>query len=81
MPEALATGSGGLKKAIFLSETANVGNDSKHDWKNAFNKDVTLGGTSPQCIEMRYSGEVKDETYAAPTVQNTVQGHGGRNCC
>jgi hypothetical protein len=63
---ALATGSGGLKKAIFLSETENMGNDSSHDWKTAFNKDVTLGGTSPQCVEMRYSGEVKDETYAPP---------------
>jgi len=63
---AVATGSGGLNKAIFLSETENVGNDSKNDWKNAFNKDVTLGGTSSQCIEMRYSGEVKDEVDAPP---------------
>jgi len=64
VPEALVTGSGALQKAIFLSETENVGNGSDNDWKNAFNKDVTLGGTSAQCIEMRYSGEVKDETPA-----------------
>ena len=62
--QALTTGSGGLQNAIFLSETASVGNGSTDDWKNAFNTDVTLGGTSSQCIEMRYSGEVKDETPA-----------------
>ena len=59
VPEALATGSGGLKKAIFLSATSAVGNDSTDVWKNAFNTDVTLGGTTTQCMEMRYSGEVK----------------------
>jgi hypothetical protein len=59
LPQALATGSGGLQKAIFLSETGAVGNGSIDVWKNAFNTDVTLGGTTPQCLEMRYSGEVK----------------------
>lgn len=59
LPQALATGSGVLHKAIFLSETGVVVNDSIDIWKNAFNRDVTLGGTSSQCIEMRYSGEVK----------------------
>jgi hypothetical protein len=61
---ASATASGGLKKAIFLSETGTVGNNSDDDWKNAFNKDVTLGGTNAQCIEIKYTGEVKDETNA-----------------
>jgi len=60
--ETLATGSGGLQKAIFLSETAKKGNASTGTWVNAFNKDVTLTGTTAQCIEMRYSGEVEDET-------------------
>jgi len=62
----LATGSGGLRSAVFLSETASLSNGNTGDWKNAFNRDVTLGGTSSQCIEMRYSGEVKDEVDAPP---------------
>lgn len=56
---ALVTGSGALQKANFASETAVVSNPSITDWVDAFSKNVTLGGTSPQCIEMRYSGEVK----------------------
>ena len=64
--EALATGSGGLRKAIFLSETGVKGNESTGSWVNAFNNDVTLTGTTAQCIEMRYSGEVKDSTSASP---------------
>ena len=56
---ALATGSGLLQTAIFLSETAQVGNGSITSWVNAFNRQVTLAGTAPQCMEMRYSGEVK----------------------
>jgi len=62
----LATGSGGLRSAVFLSETASLSNGNTGDWRNAFNRDVTLGGTSSQCIEMRYSGEVKDETPLLP---------------
>ena len=66
VPEALATGSGGLRKAIFLSETGVKGNETTGNWVNAFNSDVTLTGTTAQCIEMRYSGEVKDSTSASP---------------
>ena len=58
-PQALVTGTGVLQKAIFLSETAGVSNASIDIWKNAFITDVTLGGTTAQCIEMRYSGEVR----------------------
>ena len=66
VPEALATGSGVLQNAIFLSETNKKGNDSTGAWVSAFNNDVTLTGTTAQCIEMRYSGEVEDETSADP---------------
>jgi len=62
----LATGSGGLRNAVFLSETNFVGNDSIDVWRNAFNRDVTLTGTGTQCIEMRYSGEAKVFSNAAP---------------
>jgi hypothetical protein len=58
-PSVLATGSGGLRTANFFSETGQVGNDSIDIWVNAFNQEVTLGGAGSQCIEMRYSGEVK----------------------
>jgi len=59
LPLAQAAGSGGLKNALFFSESAQKDNGSIDSWVNAFNKDVVLGGTEPQCIEMRYSGEVK----------------------
>ena len=59
LPQALATGSGGLQTAIFRSATAQIANGSITEWVNAFNKDVSLTGTDTQCIEMRYSGEVK----------------------
>ena len=59
VPQALSTGSGVLHKAIFLSESAQKANNSINDWINAFNTEVTLGGAGDQCIEMRYSGEVK----------------------
>jgi len=66
VPEALTTGSGGLQNAIFLSATDKKGNSSTGAWANAFSNDVTLTGTTAQCIEMRYSGEVEDETSASP---------------
>ena len=56
---ALVTGSGELHKAVFLSETDLIGNGSITSWVNAFSRQVTLGGTAPQCMELRYSGEVK----------------------
>ena len=65
----LATGSGLLQTAIFLSETAVVGNESIVIWKNAFNRNVTLRGVVSQCIEMRYSGEVKVSSPDLPPYQ------------
>ena len=62
----LATGSGGLRKAVFLSETSQIGNGSSSTWVNAFNRDVTLAVAASQCIEMRYSGEVRDVTFELP---------------
>jgi hypothetical protein len=64
--EVLATGSGVLRNAIFLSESTFVGNDSISSWRNAFNRDVVLTGAGTQCIEMRYSGEAKVISNAPP---------------
>ena len=57
MEELLTTGSGVMKKAKFLDETGQISTDNL-TWKDAFNTTVQLTGTAPQCIELRYSGEV-----------------------
>ncbi|MDD2467796.1 MAG: hypothetical protein PHI97_27770 [Desulfobulbus sp.] len=66
-PRALVASKGGLSKAIFLFETAEIANGSITAWVNAFNRNVTLAGTTPQCIEMRYSGEAQVSSVEAPS--------------
>src|SRR3990167_8579263 len=54
---ALTTGGGVLKKGKFLAESISLSNSSSTAWVNAFSTTVTLTGSAPQCIELRYSGE------------------------
>ena len=54
---ALTTGGGVLKKGKFLAENVSLSNSSSTTWVNAFSTTVTLTGSAPQCIELRYSGE------------------------
>ena len=66
-PQALVARVGVLSKATFLSETAEIANGSITAWVNAFNRNVTLAGTTPQCIEMRYSGEAMVSSVETPS--------------
>ena len=54
---ALTTGGGVLKKGKFLAENVSLSNSSSTTWVNAFTTTVTLTGSAPQCVELRYSGE------------------------
>ena len=65
---ALEKGVGVQKKMKFLSETASLANATT-EYVDAFNTNVRLRGSGKQCVDIRFSAEIRVSSATTPTVK------------